>query len=258
MRVDPGVAITIVAMAGGVVALPLLAITGWPARASWPHLAISTILHVGYFKVLAEAYRAGDLSQVYPIARGTAPLLTASGSLLILAEPVAATGVIGIGLLAAGVLLLSMRPGAETLAALEKRAIGFALLTAASIAAYTLVDGRGARTAGDAHAYAVAFFLCNGAMMGAIGLGRQRSQIRAALAGGWMIPLGGGVLSFVSYWIALWAMTLAPIALVAAVRESSVLFAAAIGVVVLKEPLIGSRVVAACLVLAGLMLIRLS
>lgn len=258
MKVDPGVAITIVAVAGGVVALPLLAITGWPARASWPHLAISTILHVGYFKVLAEAYRAGDLSQVYPIARGTAPLLTASGSLLILAEPVAATGVVGIGLLAAGVLLLSMRPGAATLAALEKRAIGFALLTAASIAAYTLVDGRGARAAGDPHAYAVAFFLCNGAMMGAIGLGRQRSQIRAALAGGWLIPLGGGVLSFISYWVALWAMTMAPIALVAAVRESSVLFAAAIGVVVLKEPLIGSRVVAACLVLAGLMLIRLS
>ena len=258
MKVDPGVAITIVAVAGGVVALPLLAITGWPARASWPHLAISTILHVGYFKVLAEAYRAGDLSQVYPIARGTAPLLTASGSLLILAEPVAATGVVGIGLLAAGVLLLSMRPGVKTLAALEKRAIGFALLTAASIAAYTLVDGRGARAAGDPHAYAVAFFLCNGAMMGAIGLGRQRSQIRAALAGGWLIPLGGGVLSFISYWVALWAMTMAPIALVAAVRESSVLFAAAIGVVVLKEPLIGSRVVAACLVLAGLMLIRLS
>ena len=184
--------------------------------------------------------------------------MTASGRLLILAEPVAATGVIGIGLLVAGVLLLSMRPGAKTLAALEKRAIGFALLTAASIAAYTLVDGRGARAAGDAHAYAVAFFLCNGAMMGAIGLGRQRCEIRAAMANGWRIPLGGGVLSFVSYWIALWAMTLAPIALVAAVRESSVLFAAAIGVFVLKEPLIGSRVVAAGLVLAGLMLIRLS
>ena len=90
MRVDPGVAITIVAVAGGVVALPLLFITGWPARASWPHLAISTVLHVGYFKVLAEAYRAGDLSQVYPIARGTAPLLTAAGSLLILAEPATA------------------------------------------------------------------------------------------------------------------------------------------------------------------------
>ena len=257
MRVDPGVAITIVAVAGGVVALPLLALTGWPARASWPHLAISTILHVGYFKVLAEAYRAGDLGQVYPIARGTAPLLTAAGSLLILAEPVATTGVIGIGLLASGVLLLSVRPGAKR-AALEKRAIGFALLTAVTIAAYTLVDGRGAREAGDAHAYAVAFFLCNGAMMGSIGLVQQRSQIRAALAGGWMIPLGGGVLSFVSYWIALWAMTIAPIALVAAVRESSVLFAAAIGVFVLKEPLIGSRVIAAGLVLAGLILIRLS
>lgn len=257
MKVDPGVAITIVAVAGGIVALPLLPFTGWPARASWPHLAISTILHVGYFKVLAEAYRAGDLGQVYPIARGSAPLMTALGSLLILAEPVAATGALGIFLLAAGVLLLSVRPGTK-LAALEQRAIAFALATAALIAMYTLVDGRGARAAGDAHAYAVAFFLCNGAMMGLVGLVQQRREIVAAMGGGWLIPLGGGVLSFISYWVALWAMTKAPIALVAAVRESSVLFASAIGVIVLKEKLIAVRVVAALLVVAGLALIRVS
>ena len=257
MKVDPGVAITIVAIAGGLVAVPLLAITGWPARASWPHLTISTILHVGYFKVLAEAYRAGDLGQVYPIARGTAPLLTAMGSLLILAEPVAATGAFGIVLLASGVLLLSVRPGTK-LAALEKRAIVFALITAALISTYTLVDGRGARAAGDGHAYAVAFFLCNGAAMGLVGLAQQRREIRDAMSGGWLIPLGGGMLSFISYWVALWAMTMAPIALVAAVRESSVLFASAIGVIVLKEKLIGARIVAALLVVGGLALIRLS
>ncbi len=257
MRVDPGVAITIVAIAGGLVAVPLLPITGWPARASWPHLTISTLLHVVYFKVLAEAYRAGDLGQVYPIARGSAPLLTAVGSLLILAEPVAATGAFGIVLLASGVLLLSVRPGTK-LAALEKRAIVFALITAALISTYTLVDGRGARAAGDGHAYAVAFFLCNGAAMGLVGLAQQRREIRDAMSGGWLIPLGGGMLSFISYWVALWAMTMAPIALVAAVRESSVLFASAIGVIVLKEKLIGARIVAALLVVGGLALIRLS
>ncbi len=255
MRVDPGIATVILAVAGGAVALPLLAVTGWPGRAAWPYLAVSVVIHVFYFASLAEAYRSGDLGQVYPIARGTAPLLTSVGSLLILGEPVGPRGMAGILLLTGGVLLLSKpHHGART--ALDKRAIGFALLTAAIIATYTLVDGRGAQLSGNAHAYAVAFFVLNGAAMGIVGLIWQRDGLRAAVGIGWLIPLGGGVLSFVSYWVALWAMTKAPIALVAAVRETSVLFAAALGVVLLKEALVPGRIVAAVLVVAGLVLIR--
>ena len=256
MRVDPAVAVTILALASGAFALPLLAITGFPGRESWPYLAASIVIHVFYFTSLAEAYRSGDLGMVYPIARGAAPLLTTVGSLVFLAEPVPAVGLAGIVLLTGGVLLLSL-PRSAVQARLDRRAIGFALLTALIIATYTLIDGRGARLAGSAHAYAVAFFVGNGLTMGLIGLIRQRSELQAALASGWLVPFGGGVLSFVSYWVALWAMTKAPIALVAALRETSVLFAAVLGVVLLKEPLIAARVIAALLVVAGLALIRL-
>ena len=267
MRIEPGLAVTILAMAGGLVSLPLLAVTGWPAAPSWPWLATSIALHVVYFTALAEAYRAGDLGQVYPIARGTAPLLTAVGSLVIFRDWLGPFAMAGIIVLTAGIVLLSLRGGRADatdggaaglrLPAGDGRAVGFALLTAVTIAAYTLVDGRGARASGNPHAYAVAFFILNGLAIGLIGAGRQPRELAAALRTGCAIPLGGGALSFISYWVALWAMTLAPIPLVAAVRETSVLFAALIGVVLLKEPLIASRLVAAGLVLGGLALIRL-
>jgi len=256
MRVDPAVAVTILGIASGALALPLLAVTGFPGRDSWLHLAASIVIHVLYFMALAEGYRSGDLSMVYPIARGAAPLLTTFASLLVLAEPLPAWGLAGILLLTSGVLLLSL-PRSTAQARLDGRAIGYALLTAFLIASYTIIDGRGARLAGSPHAYAVAFFAGNGLAMGLIGFVRQRAALSAALKSGWLIPFGGGVLSFVSYWVAIWAMTKAPIALVAALREASVLFAAALGVILLKEPLVAARIIAAVLVVAGLVLIRL-
>ncbi len=257
LRVDPGVALTILALAGAAVSLPLLLVTGWPAAVAWPYLAASALVHVVYFLSLAEAYRHGDLSQVYPIARGVAPLLTTVGSIAILAEPVGARGLLGITLLVGGVLLLAM-PRERSKHAVDLRAIGFALITALMIATYTLIDGRGAQVSGDAHAYTVAFFVLNGLVMGAVRLVRQRPELFAAFRTvGLLAPLGGGVLSVVSYWVALWAMTKAPIALVAALRETSVLFAAALGVIWLKEPLRPERIAAALLVVAGLVMIRL-
>lgn len=255
-RIDPAIAVTVLAMAGGGIALPLLMVTGLPESASWPYLAASIVLHVIYFAALAEGYRSGDLGQVYPIARGTAPLLTTFGSLLLLNEQLGSSGLLGVVVLTAGVLLLSVRGGASA-GGIQRRAVGFSLLTALSIAAYTLVDGRGAQVSGNAHAYAVTFFVLNGIAMGLLGLLRDGDGLKAGLRTGWAILLGGGLLSFVSYWVALWAMTKAPIALVAALRETSVLFAAAIGVLLLKEPLLPARLVAAALVMAGLVLIRL-
>jgi drug/metabolite transporter (DMT)-like permease len=153
-------------------------------------------------------------------------------------------------------MLLSFRGGRDV-RTIDRRAIGFALLTAVSIALYTLADGIGARLAGTASSYIVWMFVLDGLMMLAFGMLRfPRAMIEGA-RGSWGIVLGGGSLSCAAYAIAIWAMTKAPIALVAALRETSVLFAAMIGIAWLREPLIATRLVAAVLVVAGVMLVRL-
>lgn len=257
LRLEPAVAITLISVAAGIVALPLLPFVGIPHQKSWPFLAVSLAVHLFYYIYLAEAYRTGDLGQVYPIARGAAPMLTAIGGLLVYSDPLGAMAWAGIGLLTAGIALLSIK-GGRVVGSIDRRAVGFAFATAVSIAAYTLVDGQGARHSGNAHAYAVMLFVLDGVMMALYGWLRQRDAMGAALPRTGLLVVGGGLLSLISYWIAIWAMTVAPIALVAAVRETSVLFAALIGVLVLKEPLVAVRVVSALIVVAGLALIRLA
>ena len=257
VRLDPAVAITLISVAAGLVALPLLPVLGSPHEASWPYLAASLGLHLFYYIALAEAYRTGDLGQVYPIARGAAPLMTATGSTLLFGEVLGGLGWSGLLLLTSGIVLLSVRGGRKA-QAFDRRAVGFAFATAATIAAYTLVDGQGARLSANVHGYAVWLFVLDGLMMAVFGLLRQRRAITQALPQGALIVLGGGALSLISYWIAIWAMTVSPIALVAAVRETSVLFAAAIGIVLLKEPIVAARFIAATLVMGGLVLIRLA
>ena len=257
LRVDPAIAITLVSVAAGLAALPLLPVVGVPAQASWPYLGASLIIHVFYYIYLAEAYRSGDLGQVYPIARGAAPLMTALGSAALFAETSEAAGWAGLLLLTSGVVLLSVR-GGHARGQFNGRAVFFALATAATIATYTLVDGRGGRLSGNPHAYAAWLFALDGVMMAAFGWLRQASEIRIAVPKCAGIALAGGTLSMISYWIAIWAMTVAPIALVAAVRETSVLFAAGISYWLLKEPLVPVRILAGVLVMGGLALIRLN
>jgi drug/metabolite transporter (DMT)-like permease len=158
--------------------------------------------------------------------------------------------------LAAGILLLSLK-GGRTGQAFQRRPVGFALLTALSIALYTLADGIGARKSGDPAPYIVWLFVLDGVMMSAFGYWRFGARVVTEIRQNWLIVLAGGVLSTTAYAIAIWAMTKAPIALVAALRESSVLFAALIGVVALREPVLPMRVAAALLVVCGVVLIRL-
>ena len=228
-----------------------------PPLAAWPWLIASVITHVGYYIGLAAAYRSGDMGQVYPIARGTAPLMTAVGGALLVGENFSLAGWAGIVALTSGVFLLSLRGGGD-LAHLNRRAVGFALFTAVTICCYSLVDGIGARTAGNAHSYALWLFVIDGAFITA---DRARDARHRRHSGDgapiWKSGLVGGVLSLVAYWIVIWAMTVAPIAMVAALRETSVLFGAAIAVVFLKEPLRASRIVAAVMIVCGIALIRL-
>jgi drug/metabolite transporter (DMT)-like permease len=254
---DPLATTVLISLGAALVALALAPFAGLPAPSAWPWVVASVIIHLGYFAFLIESYRSGDMGQVYPLARGSAPLVTAALSSLVVGETVGAVAFLGIVFLAAGVILLSLRGGRE-LARIDARAVGFALLTAGTICAYSLVDGIGARHAGSANAYSVALFAGIGPVMLIYALVRGGREAIGAIWRHWAIGLAGGALQFGSYGIAIWAMTLAPIAIVAALRETSVLFGAVIAVVVLKEPLRLSRMVAALVIVAGLSLIRLA
>jgi drug/metabolite transporter (DMT)-like permease len=253
---DPLPATTLLTTGSGVLAAALLPFAGLPPPAAWPWVAASVFIHLLYFIGLSEAYRTGDLGQVYPLARGAAPLMTALGALLLVGEHVNAAGWAGIVLLVCGVVLLSVRGGRD-IAKIDRRALGFALFTAVTICAYSLVDGIGARIAGNPHPYTLMMFAGNGAAMLLYAFVRRGPDLWARMRPSWRAGAAGGALQLLSYGIAIWAMTLAPIALVAALRETSVLFGAAIAVVFLKEPVRPARLLAAFLVLCGLLLLRL-
>jgi drug/metabolite transporter (DMT)-like permease len=254
---DPLATTVLISVGAALVALAMLPFTGWPASAAWPWVIASVLIHIVYFAALIESYAAGDMGLVYPLARGSAPLMTATGAAVWLNEHIGLLGWIGIAVLAAGVLLLSLR-GSRDLAKLDRRATGFALLTAVTICAYTLVDGVGARAAGNAHAYTAAIFVGIGMAMAIYALVRRGGEVFPLMMQHWRLGAAGGVMQVTSYGIAIWAMTVAPIALVGALRETSVLFGTILAVVFLKEPLLMPRVAAALMIVAGLVMIRLS
>lgn len=256
LNVEPIVATSLVAAASGALAVPFALLVGLPNAASWPYVLTSVAIHIGYYLALAQAYKFGDLGQVYPIARGSAPLMTAGLATLWLGETLGPYGWAGIVVLAAGILLLAMR-GGRSRERFDARSVGFALLTSLTITTYTLVDGIGARIAGSALQYTVWLFLLSGGVMAVYGYLRVGPRLVGDFVANWQLAIAGAGLSTAAYAIAIWAMTVAPIALVAALRETSVLFAALFGMVLLREPVLPARIAAACLVLAGVVLVRL-
>ncbi|MGL4241799.1 MAG: EamA family transporter [Beijerinckiaceae bacterium] len=256
VRLEPFLAMVLINAGAGLVALPFLLVTGFPKMESWPWLGLSVLIHIGYYFGLTAAYARADMGQVYPIARGSAPLMTAAAGILILGEPVSWVGIAGIMLLGCGIFVMAMK-SAEDAMHMDRKALLFAGLTAVTICLYTLSDGTGARVSGHPTAYVTALFVLEGLVFTGVALGmRGLAGLRPIL--GFAGPgLAGGAMSAAAYAIAIWAMTIAPIPLVAAVRETSVLFAAVIAVVFLKEPLRANRIVAACLIVGGLVLIRL-
>jgi drug/metabolite transporter (DMT)-like permease len=253
---DPLSTTTLISIGSGIVALVLLPFVGVPAWEAWPWLIASVAVHLVYFASLIESYRTGDLGQVYPIARGSAPLMTAAATTIFLGEKLSIVGWIGILALVAGVLFLSARGGRD-LKQIDHRAIGFALFTALTICAYSVVDGIGARLSANPNAYSLWLFVGIAMVMVPYALYRDGRDVVPAMRAYWRRGFAGGALQVLSYGIAIWAMTAAPIAIIAALRETSVLFGAAIAVVVLKEPLRAARIAAACLIVFGLILIRL-
>ncbi len=256
LRIEPFLAMTLVTAGAGVVGVPGLVAFGFPKLEAWPWLIASIVLHLGYYLALTQAYARADMSQMYPIARGGAPLITAFASLALLGEGVSPVQALGIAALGCGVMLISLL-GRRKGASFDLGALGFAGLTALTISGYTLVDGIGARTAGDPHAYSSALFVIDGFPLLLFALWRRGAAGLAPMRPYLLQGLAGGAMSLGAYWIAIWAMTVAPIPLVAAVRESSVLFAALIATLILKEPVQWVRAGAAVVIVCALVLMRM-
>jgi phosphonate utilization associated putative membrane protein len=236
-------------------AMPFFIYLGMPPQESWPFLAASILIHLGYYFALSQAYHRGELGLTYPLMRGTAPLLVAVGSLLFLGDPdlswVAWAGIVSI---CAGVLLLGMSAGLMK----HRHAISIALLNAAIIAVYTLVDAQGIRLTEDPLQYIAALFALDGWLFALWVLFIRKGQALRYTRERWPIALGGAAASVTSYAIALWAMTVAPVAAVAALRETSVLFAALFGAWFLNEKLTRNRVVGVFVIIGGAMAVRLA
>lgn len=256
MRGDRFASISLTSLGMSLAALPVIPFVEFPAAAVWPFIVASLVIHVGYRLFLVMAYEAGDLAQTYPLARGAAPLMTTIGAIFLLAELPTPLAVLGIVLLSTGTLLMSFRGGAG-LGRLDRRAVGFALTTSIFVAAYTLTDGSGARLAATASSYAAWLFLCDGLVSIAIGFYYRGRRLLSVMKAEWHVGVLTGLLSAASYWIAMWAMTKAPIASVAALRETSILFAMLISVFALREKMTGWRVAAALCIVAGVAALRL-
>ena len=238
---------------GSVVAIPLVALLGWPPAAAWPFIMVSLVIHVGYYTALSGAYRHGDLGLTYPLMRGTAPLLVALSASFTLGEtltPMAWAGVLGISV---GVLTLGLSQHAFD----APKAVWFALANAFIIALYTVADGLGVRASGNAMQYVATLFLLDGWPFALIVFLRQRGAVLPYVRQRWPLALAGAVASMGSYGVALWAMTRAPVATVAALRETSVLFAVLLGVWFLKEVFTTRRLIGTAVILVGVMALRL-
>jgi drug/metabolite transporter (DMT)-like permease len=253
---DKGLENISLAVARGLLALAAAPFLPLPAPEAWPWIAASVIVHIAYFWLLAAAYRWGDLSLTYPVMRGGAPALVALGGVVAFGEILPWAETAGVALISVGILgFATVRHGDPHA---RGKALRFALLNAGVIAAYTLIDARGVRVSGAPLSYAIWFFLANSVVQSSIGFSlRGRAAVVPYFLRHWPRALVGGALTLGAYGTALWAMAYAPAALVAALRETSVLFAAAIGALFLGERFTRQAALVILAVLAGLVALRL-
>lgn len=237
----------------GVVLLPFVPL---PLKPCWPYLGASVVIHIIYFSVLLTAYKKGDMSLVYPLMRGLPPVLTAVAASILLSETLSLRGWLGVALVSSGALMLTADFGFSK--RFQPAPVALALFNAIVIVIYTLVDAQGARLSGHAFSYtgwmlfflALIFFIAVPVVEG--------RQVFYRMARDWKKSIFGGACTFASYGIALWAMTLAPVALVAALRETSILFGTVLSVFILKERITWVRGLSIVLIVAGAIAIKMS
>ena len=237
---------TVMGLIGAALGIGLGLCIAWPAVASWPYLAASAVLQVGYGFLLVRAYRDGHLAHVYPLARGAAPLLVTLGGVALLAERPPPLALTGVALVSAGILVLALgrdRP--------DRKTLWLALATGGFIASYMLVDGRGVRLSGHPIAYAAWLTALQGLGMAASFIAVRRRLPAPPRGRAGLATCVAAVIGAAAYGIALWAMGHAPVAEVSAMRETSILFAVLIGALMLREPLTLWRLAGGCSIAAG-------
>ena len=242
----------------GVSGLPALALLIWgppPAPASWPFIGLSVAIHCAYFFFLVQAYRVGDLSHAYPLARGSAPLIVAAGGALFAGEMLGVLEMLGVALVSAGIISLLLTGGYGLRGGW--RTLFYPLATGLMIAAYTVADGLGVRLSGNPASYIGWLFVLSAIPIGVFALHRRRGAWRAFLRANWKPSIGGGLLAFGAYALAIWALNLGAMVHVSALRETSVVIAALIGTRLLGEPFGIRRVLSASTVAGGVVVLYL-
>ena len=233
--------------------LPLVPFVGLPEPESWPYLLASVALHLGYYIALASAYQYGDFSQAYPVARGTAPILVTFWGVFVLHESLSVIELVSVVGVITGIMIFATRRLGVVLH--DRKALAGALVTSCFIGGYTIVDGIGGRLSLNVPAYMVWLAILDGSPMVLYAI-RQRSLAQViALKSKWRISLFGSVLSLAAYWMVVSAMTQAPIPLVSAIRETSIIIAALIGAYYFKEPAGKRRIVASIVIFISIALL---
>jgi len=235
------------------VAVASLPFITMPPIEVWPYIAASVVIHTAYFLFLTIAYRFGDLSQVYPLSRGVAPLIVAGLAVFILGETLGRQSIVALLLISIGIMsMIFSGKGAVG----QPKAVAAALATGCFIAGYTVADGAGARLSADAHSYLMWLNIFNGIPIILIAVVFRRSELVPQMRLVWKAGALSALVSLLAYWIVLWASTHAPLALVAAVREVSMVFAVLFGVVFLKEKLNLRKAASIFMTLTGTVLLR--
>ncbi len=243
-----------VTLTGSLISLLFLPFVEAPDPASWPLLALTIALHTGYHFFLPIAYNHGDLGYIYPVARGSAPILVTVGAIVFAGEILEPLAIVGVLCLAVGVMTLTLDNGANI--AGKPKAVFFALATGACIASYTVVDGLGVRQAGSILGFAVWLTIGDGLLTFIFAFAWKGGAIWRVARANIVTGIAGGAMQVGAYWIIVWALASAPMGMVSALRETSVLFAALISTFLLKEGFGVWRFVSAGLVTFGLILSR--
>ena len=236
-----------------ILVLPLIPIVGLPHTDSWIYIIASAALHFGYYLSLASAYRYGDFAQAYPVARGSAPIWVTVAGVFVLGETLAGAELISLLGIICGIMIFATRRLGSVLH--DHKALGYALLTSCFIGAYTIVDGIGGRLSQNIPAYMVWLSIIDGVPLVVYAMWRRPLGEIVGMRLKWRAVLFASVLGLAAYWMVVWAMSVAPIALVSALRETSIIIAALIGAYYFKERSGKRRIVASIVIFMSIVLL---